>query len=86
MENQFLTQFYSELTIRGAIQLLNNNKFHVHTKHIHVRYHFVHKALKNKLLEIKYVPTDENIVDMFTKPLSRPLFEKFRGMLGLHYA
>ena len=45
-----------------------------------------YEALENKLLEIKYVPTDENIVDIFTKPLSRPLFEKFRGMLGLCYA
>ena len=71
---------------QGAIQLSNNNKFHTHTKHINVRYHFIHKALENKLLEINYVPTDENIVDIFTKPLSRPLFEKFRKMLGLSYA
>ena len=56
------------------------------TKHIDVCYHFIHEALENKLLEIKYVPTDENIVDIFTKPLSRPLFEKFRKMLGLSYA
>ena len=42
--------------------------------------------IKNKFLDIQYVPTDENIVDIFTKALPRPLFEKFRGMLGLHYA
>ena len=71
---------------QGAIQLSNNNKFHARTKHIDVRYHFIREALENKLLEIKYVPTDENIVDMFTKPLSRPIFEKFREMLGLSYA
>ena len=71
---------------QGAIQLSNNNKFHTRTKHINVRYHFIHEALKNKLLEIKYVPTDKNIVDIFTKPLSRPLFKKFREMLGLSYA
>ena len=71
---------------QGAIQLSNNNKFHACTKHINVRYHFIHEALENKLLEIKYVPTDENIVDIFTKPLSRLLFKKFREMLGLSYA
>ena len=70
---------------QGVIQLSNNNKFHMHMKHINVRYHFIHEALENKLLEIKYVPTDENIVDIFTKLLSRPLFEKFRKMLGLSY-
>ena len=71
---------------QGAIQLSNNNKFHTCTKHIDVHYHFIHEALKNQLLEIKYVPTDENIVDIFTKLLSRPLFEKFTEMLGLSYA
>ena len=71
---------------QGAIQLSNNNKFHTCTKHIDIRYHFIHEALKNKLLEIKYVPTDKNIADIFTRPLSRPLFKKFREMLGLSYA
>ena len=71
---------------QGAIQLSNNNKFHACTKHIDVHYHFIREALENKLLEIKYVPTDENIVDIFTKLLSRPLFKKFREMLGLSYA
>ena len=71
---------------QGVIQLSNNNKFHACTKHIDVRYHFIHEALENKLLEIKYVPTDKKIVDIFTKPLSRLLFEKFREMLGLSYA
>ena len=70
---------------QGTIQLSNNNKFHTCMKHIDVRYHFIHEALENKLLEIKYVPTDENIADIFTKPLSRPLFKKFRKMLGLSY-
>ena len=70
---------------QGTIQLSNNNKFHARTKHIDVCYHFIREALKNKLLEIKYVPTDENVADIFTKPLSRPLFEKFREMLGLSY-
>ena len=69
---------------QGTIQLLNNNKFHMCMKHIDVRYHCIQEALENKLLEIKYVPTDENIVGIFTKPLSS--FEKFRGMLGLCYA
>ena len=70
---------------QGTIQLSNNNKFHTHTKHINVRYHFIREALENKLLEIKYVPTDKNIADIFTKPLSRPLVKKFREMLVLSY-
>ena len=52
------------------IQLSNNNKFHTCMKHIDICYNFICEALENTLLEIKYVPTDENIVDIFTKVLS----------------
>ena len=71
---------------QGVIELSNNNKFHAHTKHINVHYHFICEVIENKFLDIQYVPTDKNIVDIFMKALTRPLFEKFRGMLGLHYA
>ena len=30
-------------------------------------------------------PQMENIADIFTKALARPIFEKFQGMLGLCY-
>jgi hypothetical protein len=33
-----------------------------------------------------YIPTDENVADIFTKPLARAKFEKFVKMLGLGFA
>ena len=44
-----------------------NNKL---TKHIDVRYHFVRYYIEHKLIELFYVPSAENIADIFTKPLS----------------
>ena len=85
MENQFSTRFCSKPATRVQFNYPTTINF-VCTKHIDVHYHFIRKALKNKLLEIKYVPTDKNIADIFTKLLSRPLFKKFRIMLGLCYA
>ena len=70
---------------QGAIKLSNNNKFHACTTHIDVWYHFIWEAIENKVLDVQYVPTDENIADIFTKGLARPIYEKFQGILGLCY-
>ena len=43
---------------QGVIELSNDNKFHAHTKHIDVQHHFIWEVIKNKVLDIQYVPTD----------------------------
>ena len=43
---------------QGVIELSNNNKFHAHTKHIDMQYHFICEVIKNKVLDVQYVPTD----------------------------
>ena len=54
------------------------------TKHIHVRYYFIHDRLKNGELKVEYCPTDEMLADMFTKPLQGKKFIKLRAkILGL---
>ena len=52
---------------QGTIKLSNDNKFHVQTKHVDIHYHSIQEALENKVLDIQYVPTDNNIADIFTK-------------------
>jgi hypothetical protein len=68
---------------QGAIALAKDNKFHARTKHIDLRYHFIREAVEDGKIEVKYVPTDDNVSDIFTKPLPRPKFAKFVEMLGL---
>jgi hypothetical protein len=38
-------------------------------KHNSICYHFVRKAVAANCIGIGYVPSDENLVDVFTKPL-----------------
>jgi hypothetical protein len=83
-----LTTPFSEPTIlhcdnQGAIALSKDNKFHARTKHIDIHYHFIHEAVEDHKVFMHYIPTDENVVDIFTKPLAKPKFEKFVKMLGL---
>ena len=68
---------------QGAIALAKDNKFHVRTKHIDLRYHFIHEAVEDGKIQVKYILMDNNISNIFTKPLPRPKFAKFMELLGL---
>lgn len=71
---------------QSAIALTKDNKFHAHMKHIDIRYHFICEAVEFKKIALHYIPTEDNITDIFTKPLSCYKLEYFVKLLGLHYA
>jgi hypothetical protein len=68
---------------QGAIALAKDNKFHARTKHIDLHYHFVREAVEAGKIEMVYIPTSENVADIFTKALPKPKFEDFVAKLGL---
>jgi hypothetical protein len=68
---------------QGAIALSKDNKFHARTKHIDLRYHFIREAVEDGKIKVKYVPTNDNVSDIFTKALPRPKFQQMAGLLGL---
>lgn len=53
------------------------------TKHVDVQFQFVLDRLTRGDLSFEYVPSADNIADIFTKGLSRPAFEKLRSKLFL---
>jgi hypothetical protein len=68
---------------QGAIALAKDNKFHARTKHIDLRYHFIREAVDDGKITMKYVPTADNVADIFTKALGKPKFKQFVGLLGM---
>ena len=68
---------------QGAIALAKDNKFHARTKHIDVRYHFIRKAVEDGKVVVQYIPTRDNISDIFTKPLAKAKFWELAELLGL---
>jgi ATP-dependent helicase YprA (DUF1998 family) len=78
------SQLYSDN--QGAIALARNNKYHARSKHIDIRYHFIHQVLERNDIDITYVPTEQNIADIFTKALPTSKFNHFRNLLGLRFA
>ena len=71
---------------QGAIALAKDNKYHAHTKHIDLCYHFIREAVKDGKISVKYIPIDENVSDIFTKALPKPKFQQFVELLGLRDA
>lgn len=63
---------------QGAMKLAKNNAFSPRTKHIHVKQQFLHEAVENGIVTLKYVNTNEMIADVLTKGLPR---EKHCGLI-----
>ena len=68
---------------QSALAVARNPIFHARTKHIEVHYHYVKERLSAGEINLDYVPTQDNLADLFTKALSREKFEAFRKALGL---
>ena len=45
--------------------------------------HFIRNLVHDRVLEILYYPTDDQVEDIFTKSLTEVKFYKLRSMLGV---
>jgi len=53
------------------MHISQNPVFHDRTKHIEVDCHFVHDAIILGAISPSFVPTNEQLVDIFTKTLGK---------------
>eukprot|EP00253_Pinus_taeda_P033426 PITA_33426 len=62
----------------SAINISKNPVMHSNTKHIPIKYHFLCEQVLEQKVKLKYVPSKEQVVDIFTKPLPKETFEYLR--------
>jgi hypothetical protein len=58
----------------GATYLSANPVFHARTKHVEVDFHFVREKVAQRKLLVQFISTNDQIADVFTKPLSSERF------------
>ncbi|KAL8134777.1 hypothetical protein AgCh_009696 [Apium graveolens] len=64
-------------------KLIGNPVQHSMTKHISIRYHFIREHVDEGTMELHFIPTDQQLADIFTKPLCEATFTRFVNELGM---
>nr|GEY26705.1 retrotransposon protein, putative, unclassified [Tanacetum cinerariifolium] len=68
---------------KGAIDLSKNSVQHSRTKRIEIHHHFLRDNVQKRNISIEKVSSEDNIVDILTKPLKREPFNYLRLGLGM---
>jgi len=83
LEELICEEVHIELNIdnQSAISLIKNGIINKRSKHIDVKFRFIHELVKDRIIRLKYCPTSEQIADILTKPLAATNFIKFRDKI-----
>jgi hypothetical protein len=57
--------------------------FHGRTKHMERRHFFIRENVEEGRINVKYVPTQDQVADVMTKPLSKEQLKMFCERMGL---
>jgi hypothetical protein len=67
----------------GAKYLASIPIFHGRMKHIEVDYHFIRDRVTKKLLDVRFISTDDQVADGFIKTLAQRRLLEFQRNLNL---
>ena len=68
---------------QSAIKISLNPVQHSKTKHIDIRHHFIREHIKLGDIEVHFIHTEEQLADIFTKPLDEARFRELRHELNI---
>ena len=66
---------------QSTIKLAVNPVMHVKTKHFRVAQHYVRQLIKDNVITLEYMPTEDMLADILNKALSGPHFIRLRDKL-----
>jgi hypothetical protein len=84
--NDFGIKFKQVLLLcdnESAVKLTNNPVQYARTKHIDVRHHFIRYHQQKGDISIENVDTEDQLADIFIKPLDKKRFCKLRNELNI---
>jgi hypothetical protein len=68
---------------QSATSIATNHGHTQRAKHIDLRAHFVRDHVENGNIIVKYIPSENQLADFFTKPLPTPRFAQLRDASGV---
>jgi hypothetical protein len=57
----------SMMITRACVNLFENPVFLDGSKHVEMKYHYIRDMMQRKIVHMQYLPTHEQIADIFTK-------------------
>jgi len=67
----------------SAINVSMNHVLHENTKNIPIKYHFLKEQVTNIVVQMNYISSTEQIIDIFNKPLAKAPFEYLHQKLDV---
>ncbi|KAI5317697.1 hypothetical protein L3X38_037404 [Prunus dulcis] len=78
-----LRQHCCSMTICQQFRWPRIHFFHQRTRHINRRYHFIREALQERVINMQFCRSEEQLADIFTKALPKDRFKHLRLKLGV---
>lgn len=69
----------------SAIKLSKNPVIQGRSKHINMRFHFLHNLTMDRVVKLKYCGNCERLADIMIKRLKLKSFVKLRELLGMKF-
>ena len=66
-----------------AICLSKNPILHSRAKHIEIKHHFIKDYVQKGVISLKFIDTDHQWADIFTKPLAEDIFSFILKILNI---
>jgi hypothetical protein len=67
----------------SVILVAKNLVFHKRIRHMERRHHFLRDHVEKWDIEMRYIDTERQLADIFTKPLDASCFADLRGEIGV---
>jgi hypothetical protein len=67
----------------SCVKLSDNPVSHDRSKHVEIKYDYIRDMVLRKVALVQYLPTNEQIADVLTKPLAKSKFKYFCDKIGV---